>query len=85
VACLGASEDVCDLVQEGVENRFLRAVQGVILSNLDAFLPVLTHSQLTFRLRKTEGPTLQAVLRHFPAGDSFQFLQVHESLSVAMN
>src|SRR5258708_1796826 len=36
-------------------------------------------------MRKTERPAMQAVLRHFPAGDGFQFLQVHDPLAEPLN
>ena len=44
---------------------------------------VVAHAEATFRIGKAEGPAMQIVLQHFPTGDGFQFLQVHDSLSEA--
>jgi hypothetical protein len=81
MASSGTSDGVGDLVQESVENRFRGAVLGVILGDLDAFRAVFAHTQTTFRICKGECPTVQTVLRHLPAGNGFQFFQVHDSPS----
>jgi hypothetical protein len=61
VTCLGTGDGVGDLVQQRVENRHLRTVEGVIFGDLDAFLSVLAHAQLTLRIRQTECPAFKDV------------------------
>ena len=74
----GTGDGVGDLMPERVQHSLWRTVLGIILGDLDAFRSVLAHAQPTFRIRQTESPAMQTVLRHFLAGDGFQFLQIHD-------
>ena len=66
-----------NLMQECVKNCFVWAVLGIIASYLDAFQAELASTKTTLGTRKTEGPTLQAMLAELPACDTCQFLQIH--------
>ena len=75
----GSGEGVSDLVLEGVEDRLLGAVSGVVFGDLDPPLIVLAHSQPTFRPRQPEGPAVQAVPGKLVGGDPHQPFKIHPS------
>lgn len=66
VTGLGTGKSVGDLMKERVENRFYRAILGVILGDLDAFRPVLANAKATFCVRQGKRPAMQFVFRHHP-------------------
>ena len=71
-------EGMSDLVQERVKYRFGCTVYCVILSYFNAFCLKLAYAQATPGIGKSEGPVMQAVLRHFSFSNSFQFFEIHE-------
>src|SRR5439155_19139578 len=72
------SDGVGDFMQERVEDGFWRAVEGVILGDLDSFLSVLANTQPTLRIRPPERPAMQTVLQQFLVGHFLPILQLHD-------
>ena len=82
MASFRACKSMSDFMQQCIQNLFRGIVTSVVLGNLNPSITKFAYTLLTFRLRQSKHPVVQAMLHEFPLSNGFQFPQIHTYVPV---
>lgn len=82
MASFRTCKSMSDFMQQCIQHLFGGIVTRVVLGNLNPSITKFAYTLLTFRVRQSKHPVVQAMLHEFPLSNGFQFPQIHTYVPV---